>query len=284
MMTTGKKSPSLRLYLRPFVARPLWFMLVGPESRPRSHSRENMGKCVFNEAWLAVSDFRGWLEAVPTNRYEARCRLCKKTIQLGTLGVKALESHSKAEKHQLAVKSLERAQAITQFCSPPPPSSSGPGPSGLQHSVATTSANDFRATFGSNETSKSEVLWIIHSITRHLSYNSSSDISSIFQAMFPDSNIAKTFTCGPNKISYIARFGLADFIKRELTRTLTGPYVIMFDESLSSTTKSKQLDLHVRFWNNGEVQSRYMGSQFMGHGTAEDLLHHIDVSDSFFNK
>ncbi|KAL7824939.1 hypothetical protein SRHO_G00342960 [Serrasalmus rhombeus] len=46
----------------------------------------------------------------------------------------------------------------------------------------------------------------------------------------------------------------------------------MFDESFNSTTKSKQLDLHVRFWSNGYVQSRYMGSHFMGHGTAQDLL------------
>ncbi|KAG5272523.1 hypothetical protein AALO_G00166480 [Alosa alosa] len=50
----------------------------------------------------------------------------------------------------------------------------------------------------------------------------------------------------------------------------------MFDESFNSSTKSKQLDLHVRFWSNGEVRSRYMGSQFMGHGTAQDLLKHIE--------
>ncbi|KAL6471512.1 hypothetical protein MHYP_G00201620 [Metynnis hypsauchen] len=227
-----------------------------------------MGKCVFN------SDFRSWLQAVSSNLYEAHCKLCKKTIQLGTLGVKALESHAKAEKHQLATKSLQRTQAITQFCASSPPSSlsSVPGPAGLHRSIPSASANDIRATLGSSETSKSEVLWILHSITKHLSYNSSSEISSLFRAMFPDSNIAKTFTCGPNKIAYIARFGLADFIKRELIRALTGPYVLMFDESFNSTTKSKQLDLHVRFWSNGYVQSRYMGSHFMGHGTAQDLL------------
>lgn len=97
--------------------------------------------------------------------------------------------------------------------------------------------------------------------------------------MFPDSNIAKTFTCGPKKIAYIARFGIADFIKRDLINNISGPYVLMFDESFNSSTKSKQLDLHVRFWSNGEVRSRYMGSQFMGHGTAQDLLKHIEVSE-----
>ncbi|KAK9965399.1 hypothetical protein ABG768_004492, partial [Culter alburnus] len=62
-----------------------------------------MGKCTFNETWLDHSDFRCWLQAVPSPRYEARCKLCKKNIQSGTtLGVKALESHARAEKHKLA--------------------------------------------------------------------------------------------------------------------------------------------------------------------------------------
>ena len=48
----------------------------------------------------------------------------------------------------------------------------------------------------------------------------------------------------------------------------------LFDESLNKTTKSKQLDLHVRFWDNeaGQVLTRYMCSAFLGHCTAEDLL------------
>lgn len=51
----------------------------------------------------------------------------------------------------------------------------------------------------------------------------------------------------------------------------------MFDESLNETTKNKQLDVHVRFWNEGQVQSRYLGSQFMGHSTAQDLLSQLKV-------
>ncbi|ROL53295.1 hypothetical protein DPX16_23240 [Anabarilius grahami] len=79
------------------------------------------------------------------------------------------------------------------------------------------------------------------------------------------------------KIAYVARFGLGEFIKRELIHTVTGPYVIMFDESLNQTTKTKQLDVHVRFWNNG-IKSRYLGSQFVGHGTALGLLKHVKKS------
>ncbi|KAK9978890.1 hypothetical protein ABG768_020628 [Culter alburnus] len=46
----------------------------------------------------------------------------------------------------------------------------------------------------------------------------------------------------------------------------------MFDESLNHTSKKKQLDIHVRFWNDDKVRSRYLGSHFIGHSTAQDLL------------
>ncbi len=59
------------------------------------------------------------------------------------------------------------------------------------------------------------------------------------------------------------------------------------DESLNKMTKSKQLDLHIRYWVDDHVQSRYLGSQFMGHATAVDLLKHFKVSFyksfSFYN-
>ena len=103
--------------------------------------------------------------------------------------------------------------------------------------------------------------------------------------MFPDSDIAKTFTYGKDKTGYIMRFGLANFFKQQVIDTINqeGPFVLMFDESLNHSTKKKQLDVHVRFWDEDCVQSRYLGSQFLGHGKAQDLLHHIKVSVSTFH-
>ena len=51
-----------------------------------------------------------------------------------------------------------------------------------------------------------------------------------------------------------------------------GEFVLMFDKSLNITTKSKQMDLQLRFWHYGEVQSYNFGSQFMGHSRSQDLL------------
>ncbi len=54
----------------------------------------------------------------------------------------------------------------------------------------------------------------------------------VFAAMFPDSQLAKSFTCGENKTAYVAKYGIASFIKKELSCSVSEkPYVVMFDES-----------------------------------------------------
>ena len=49
----------------------------------------------------------------------------------------------------------------------------------------------------------------------------------------------------------------------------------MFDESLNKKSQAKQMDFHVRYWASGEVRTRYLGSVFLGHGKATDLLEHF---------
>ena len=82
------------------------------------------------------------------------------------------------------------------------------------------------------ETQKAEVLWVLHMSSRHNSFISNEDISSVLAAMFPDSEFAKSFTCDENKTAYLAKYGIASFIKRELSRSVNDKlYVLMFDES-----------------------------------------------------
>jgi hypothetical protein len=51
--------------------------------------------------------------------------------------------------------------------------------------------------------------------------------------MFLDSKIARTFTCGEKKASYLAKFGLAPYIKEQLIGALEkDSFIICFDENL----------------------------------------------------
>ena len=57
-----------------------------------------------------------------------------------------------------------------------------------------------------------------------------------------------------------------------LTEVKEAPcFVISFDESFNEELKKKQMDLIVRYFKNGKVESRYLCSGFLGHRTAEDL-------------
>ena len=43
------------------------------------------------------------------------------------------------------------------------------------------------------------------------SFNSSSNKGDLFSNMFPDSDIAREFTCGKTKCSYIVKFGITPY-------------------------------------------------------------------------
>jgi len=197
-------------------------------------------------------------------------------LKLGTLGIKALESHAKSERNKRVLKCQLQTHSISQYYS-----TSGSGASRFGASQSTTTPVDLRTAFGCTPTIKAEVLWTLHTVANYWSYTDNENIDELFQTMFPDSEVAKTLKCGKDKTAYIVRFGLADFIKRDLISKGKGPFVLMFDKSLNRTNKTKLLHLHVCFWEGERVQSRYLGSQFMGHVKAQDLLEHVKVGNFF---
>lgn len=121
---------------------------------------------------------------------------------------------------------------------------------------------------------RAEVLWCLNTATNHNSYNSNQGIGELFQNMFTDSDIARSFACGKDKTAYILGFGIAPHFKKLLINSIndSGPYVLMFDESLNQSVKKKQMDIQVRFWKDDRVTSSYFGSQFLGHARAASAL------------
>lgn len=163
-----------------------------------------MGKCKFNEKWMEDDIFKRWL-APAENNNNAMCKLCKKTFSLGTMGLKAVESHMKGDKHQryAAAACLSGARLIPALFAAQPKVTSD-----------VTSQSAMTSFISPPETQKAEVLWVLHTVVRHNSFKSNEDISGVFAAMFPDSQLAKSFTCGENKTTYIAKYGIASFIKK----------------------------------------------------------------------
>nr|XP_055062814.1 uncharacterized protein LOC129445845 [Misgurnus anguillicaudatus] len=130
-----------------------------------------------------------------------------------------------------------------------------------------------------NDTWRAEILWTLKAVTSHYSNKSAENNSALFQLMFPDSVIAKSFACGEKKTSYMVNYGIAPYVKLQLLEKVkTGSeYVLLFDESLNKELQLKQMDVHIRFLDAvaNKVSTHYLDSAFMGHGKAENCLKHF---------
>ena len=241
-----------------------------------------MGKCVFHLEWLSNPLYSEWLTEYKMDRYKAFCAVCKKDFSLGTMGEYALKSHvaGKAHKKNFSIVKQNTKIFVSDLSTPAPaaialqdtPSATSasaphqsPGPSRRTETSAAAMPS-ISHHFESNDILKAEVLWGMHTISRHSSYSSNENICSIFQSMFPDSMNASKFTCGASKTAYLAIFGLADFFKKALLHDIKGVFTVLFDESLNNKLKEKQTDLHVRYWCGSKncVVTRYMCSEFLG--------------------
>ena len=105
--------------------------------------------------------------------------------------------------------------------------------------------------------------------------------------MFCDSQIAEGYSLSESKYRYVTTFGLGPhFAKKLLWDFQKSPaHTFLFDESLNAELQSKQMDVHVSYWCNetDRVQSRYLTSLLMGHGKAENLLHHYEEATKEFD-
>ena len=181
----------------------------------------------------------------------------------------ALTSHAKGSNHQSAAASEATATPITSFLTTARATAT---PSSTSLSLAKQSSITDMVT--KNEVLTAEVMWALKVANSHYSFKSSEDASLLFQQMFPDSHIATQFACGERKCSYLCSFGLAPHFK---SLTLSNvmkqrAYVMLFDESLNHYLQSKQMDLHVRLWDGADVKTKYIGSEFMGHSSALDVV------------
>lgn len=126
-----------------------------------------------------------------------------------------------------------------------------------------------------NDVLTAEIWWALKLMSAHYSCHSSEDSSFLFQhIMFPDSDIASRFACSETKSSYLTTFGIApyfaDILRSKVKSDLD--YVLLFDESMNKKNGKKQMDWHIRFWDNNMVKTRYYTSQFVGHCKATDMV------------
>lgn len=122
--------------------------------------------------------------------------------------------------------------------------------------------------------SDAEIRWCLKLIDSHFSMRSCVDLSDLMEMMFHDSDIAKGFSLGKDKASYMITFGLAPYFKDTLLQRLKEKkFSVNFDEAYNAVSKKNQCDVHVSYFDEDakEVHHHYFGSSFLGHSTAKEL-------------
>ena len=113
-----------------------------------------------------------------------------------------------------------------------------------------------------------EILLALNIVDKNYSFQSA-DGNKHFVQMFPDSQIAK--------LKYMIQFGIAPCIKSMLMEDAKDQqYCFHFDEMTTSQVK-KQYDGYITYYSENlkEITTSYVGSLFVGHCLASDLLEHF---------
>ncbi|KAJ8043443.1 hypothetical protein HOLleu_10524 [Holothuria leucospilota] len=178
------------------------------------------------------------------------------------MGQSALKSHMKGKLHQSVCGDYSRQTAagsvITNFFTSRSTSSSVDPETGSscttensQASGSVTAGRSVDTYVVADDILKAEVLWAIKVVMNHYSFNSCQNVSKLFTSMFPDSQIAKTFSCGATKCAYMICFGLQPYFHDLVDKIRnTECYSISFDECMNNISQNEQMDFIVRYWDS----------------------------------
>lgn len=140
-----------------------------------------------------------------------------------------------------------------------------------------------------DETTRAEIIWSLSVVWYHLTLMSGGKSVDSMKLMFPDSEIAKSIKLSRSKLAYTIVYGLGPYFKSLLSSQIKESkyFCIAFDESLNKIAQKEQMDVTIRYWSesNDRPVTRYLGSVFLGHTTAADLIlgfkelvQHFDLS------
>ena len=163
----------------------------------------------FQESWLSDSRFESWVSRSKDK------------------GNAALLSHASGSKHNIKFedrktardffrpKSTSHHEVNKKECEiniqiTSPQENSEP----KQLKVTTASNSTIDACFRDSSVQKAEIMWALKHAQSGFSNNSCKGIVSLFQSMFPDSQIVQKMKLEPNKLKYVVNYGVAPYVSK----------------------------------------------------------------------
>lgn len=223
-----------------------------------------MTKTQFQNAWLAEFP---WLEAVPNDRYSAKCKICVKTFKIDGSGRSQVASHQKCHSVQDGGTNTKKKPAD------PKQTTFKISNAGVVSTAATTTPLTERELV-----CKAEIYRALQVAHYNYSFNSTATDNQLFKLMFPNDPIAKLYTQADSKVKYNLQFGIAPYCKEALLFDIKRtPFTFKFDETTNQNV-DKQYDGYLQYWSRaeGKIVNRYVGSLFLGHCTSDDLVEHFN--------
>nr|XP_037278908.1 uncharacterized protein LOC119172042 [Rhipicephalus microplus] len=198
-----------------------------------------------------------------TRNTDAFCILCNCTISCAQHGAAAVKRHAGMKKHiDAAARHRDKdgnllppklVQGTLDFFN-------GSANTSLEHQV-----------------SKAETTFALSVVAKGIPFSWGDTATSIYHCMFPDSDIAKKFSCGRIKLARIVSDGLGPYFKGQVVTELCQPNVyfsIMIDETPKPELRVQQLDVLVRYFSSSqqEVVVEHVQSFDLGRATAEIIV------------
>ena len=198
------------------------------------------------------------------------CKLCCAVIDSSSLGVSALNSHAKGNKHKQIISSRNTDRML--FFSK---SSSAAKQSVPESSKQST----VRILVTGISSINAEIYWTLKVVNSHFLFRSCVGLNNLFRTMFHNSQIAKLFQPSKTKCSYLVNFSIAPQFRQELVDgTKQSPFIsVSFGESLNDILQKEQMNVIIRFWNAiaEKIEVCYLDSKFLKRPNATDLLNEL---------
>ena len=190
-------------------------------------------------------------------------QVLQKEFDISNMGTSALTSHLSGQKHS-EIALLRKSQTRALFFRKEPQSGAAESRSAKVEDLVIPSSAIW-----------AEILWILKVVTSHFSLRSCLGLNELFEIMFPDSKVVKSFQLSKTKCGYFIAYRLAPYVKELLIKKIQSSpfFVLSFDESLNIIIQKEQMDLQVGFWDNEKkkVCTRYHGSKFAQRPNAKNL-------------
>ena len=90
-------------------------------------------------------------------------------------------------------------------------------------------------------------MWTLKQVYSGLRDNSCKNIVSLFQSMFPDSQIAQKMWLEANKLKYMVNHGIAPYVNYILRDEMRKSdwYAVLFDESMNDITQTSEMGFNL---------------------------------------